>query len=79
MSRQSFTVEVEGTNSGGNLGGALGFSYQNKNLLHGAEQFNLKLKGAYEAFSQSNSGIKSTEQYGVETSLRLPKFLPSFH
>jgi len=78
MSKQSFTVEVEGTNSGGNLGGALGFSYQNKNLLHGAEQFNLKLKGAYEAFPQSNTGITSTEQYGVETSLRLPNFFLPF-
>ena len=78
MSQQSFTVEVEGTNSGGNLGGALDFIYQNKNLLHGAEQFNLKLKGAYETFSQLKS-IKSTQQYGIETSLRLPRFfLPFF-
>jgi len=78
MSQQSFTVEVEGTNSGGNLGGALNFIYQNKNLLHGAEQFNLKLKGAYEAFSQSKTGIMSTQQYGVETSLRLPSFFLPF-
>ena len=77
-SQQSFTVEVEGTNSGGNLGGALNFLYQNKNLLHGAEQFNLKLKGAYEAFPQSKSDIKSTQQYGVETSLRLPSFFLPF-
>jgi outer membrane protein assembly factor BamA len=77
MSRQSFSVELEGTNSGGNLGGALNFVYQNKNLLHGAEQFNLKLKGAYEAFSQTDSTgtiIKTTRQFGAETSLRLPGF-----
>jgi outer membrane protein assembly factor BamA len=78
MSPQSFTVELEGTNSGGNLGGAINFLYQNKNLLHGAEQFNLKLKGAYEAFSQSKTGIMSTQQYGVETSLRLPGFFLPF-
>jgi outer membrane protein assembly factor BamA len=78
MSRQSFSVELEGTNSGGNLGGALNFIYQNKNLLHGAEQFNLKLKGAYEAFSQSTTGIKSTREFGIETSLRFPKFLVPF-
>jgi outer membrane protein assembly factor BamA len=78
MSKQSFTVEVEGTNSGGNLGGAVNFIYQNKNLLHGAEQFNLKLKGAYEAFSQSNTGFKSTQQFGVESTLRLPSFLLPF-
>ncbi len=78
MSPQSFTVELEGTNSGGNLGGALNFIYQNKNLLHGAEQFSLKLKGAYEAFSQSNTGIKSTREFGIETGLRLPSFLVPF-
>ena len=78
MSPQSYTVELEGTNSGGNLGGAVNLIYQNKNLLHGAEQFNLKLKGAYEAFSQSKTGIMSTQQYGVETSLRLPSFFLPF-
>lgn len=78
VSRQSFSVELEGTNSGGNLGGALNFIYQNRNLFHGAEQFNLKLKGAYETFSQTTTGIKSTQEFGVETSLRLPKFFLPF-
>ena len=78
MSRQSFSVELEGTNSGGNLGGALNFVYQNKNLFHGAEQFNLKLKGAYETFSQTSGGIRSTKEFGIETSLKLPKFLVPF-
>jgi hypothetical protein len=76
-------VELEGTNSGGNLGGALNFIYQNKNLLHGAEQFNLKLKGAYEAFSQtdpvtSTTVLKTTRQFGAETTLRLPSFFLPF-
>lgn len=78
FSRQSFSVELEGTNSGGNLGGALSFIYQNRNLLHGAEQFNLKLKGAYETFPQATTGIKSTQEFGIETGLRLPKFLLPF-
>jgi hypothetical protein len=46
--------------------------------LRGAEQFNLKLKGAYETFSQSTSGITSSKEAGVETSLRLPKFVVPF-
>jgi hypothetical protein len=72
-------VELEGTNSGGNLGGALNFIYQNKNLLRGAEQFNMKLTGAYETFSRDSSGARgSTQQYGVETALRLPRFLVPF-
>jgi outer membrane protein assembly factor BamA len=78
VSRQSFSVELEGTNSGGNFGGALNFIYQNKNLFHGAEQFNLKLKGAYETFSRDSSGVSRTKELGVETSLRLPKFFLPF-
>lgn len=79
MSRQSFSVELEGTNSGGNLGGALNFIYQNKNLFRGAEQFNMKLKGAYETFSKDSAGVRrTTREFGVESSLRLPKFFIPF-
>jgi hypothetical protein len=38
----------------------------------------MKLKGAYEALSQQNSKLRSTQEYGVETSLRLPKFMVPF-
>ena len=83
LSQQSYKVELEGTNSAGNLGGALNLIYQHKNLFHGAELFSTKLKGAYSAYTQANnslstSGLSSTEEYGVETSLRLPKFMVPF-
>lgn len=78
VSLQSFTVELEGTNSAGNLGGAINFIYQHKSLFHGAEQLSLKLKGAYESLSEEISGSKSTQEYGFEASLTLPKFLLPF-
>ena len=75
VSQQSFTVELEGTSSAGSPGGAINFLYQHKNLFHGAEQFNIKLKGAYERVLRDTTGFKSVEEYGIETSLKLPKFL----
>lgn len=78
LSKQSYRVELEGTHSGGNLGGALNLIYQNKNLFHGAELFSLKLKGAYEAMRQEGQRLEPTQEYGIETSLRLPDFLVPF-
>lgn len=75
LSQQSFKIELEGTNSAGNLGGALNLIFQHKNLFHGAELFSMKLKGAYEAYSQQVSKLQSIQEYGVETSLQLPEFL----
>lgn len=75
MDLQSYTIELEGTNSGGNLGGALNLIYQNKSLFHGAENFSMKLKGAYETLTEAVTGFKNSQEYGVETTLRLPKFL----
>jgi outer membrane protein assembly factor BamA len=75
LSHQSYKVELEGTNSAGNLGGALNLIYQHNNLFRGAELFSMKLKGAYEALSQQNSKLRSTQEYGIETSMRFPKFM----
>lgn len=78
MQRQSFTVELEGTNTGGNLGGALNLIYQNKSLLRGAEVFSMKLKGAYETLTEDVSGFRNTQQFGIEANLRIPKFMIPF-
>ena len=76
LSQQSFKVELEGTNSAGYLGGGINLIYQDKNLFHGAELFSTKLKGAYEATPHQKT--KNTQEYGFETSLKLPRFLLPF-
>ena len=77
LSQQSYKVELEGTNSAGNLGGALNLIYQHKNIFRGAELFSMKIKGAYEAITSKDTIISSRE-FGFEASLRLPKFLLPF-
>jgi outer membrane protein assembly factor BamA len=45
---QALNFEIEGTNSSGNVGTAGNLVYKNRNLFHGAEQFNFKFKGGLE-------------------------------
>lgn len=77
--QQAITYELEGTNSVGNFGAAVNLIYTHKNLFHGAEQFTLKLKGAYEALSQGGTRYDATRELGAETNLLLPKFLVPFY
>lgn len=76
--QQSFTIELEGTNSAGNYGAAVNLIYQHKNLFHGAQQFNMKLKGAYETLSETVTGFKNTQELGVEANVQFPEFLLPF-
>jgi outer membrane protein assembly factor BamA len=79
LNQQSYKVELEGTNSTGNFGGAVNLIYQHKNIFHGAELLGVKLKGAYEALAQNNNTkLSSTKELGVETSLKIPQFLLPF-
>ncbi len=83
-SSQSYTTELEGTNSAGNLGIAGSFKYQHKSLFYGAEHFSVKLKGGIEAqtaISGENNNILipfNSKEIGVESSLRIPIFLLPF-
>lgn len=80
---QSYTIEAEGTNSGGDLGVGGNFTYQNRNIFRGAEIFRLKLKGALEVQHRNSSSENdeptilffNTYEYGAEASVTFPKFL----
>ncbi len=74
---QSYSFEVEGTNSSGNFGGAVNLVYQHKSLFGNAENFSLKLRGALESVrkAQSLTDIQTVHEYGAEASISLPKFL----
>lgn len=46
--RQNYSIELQGTNTSGNVGVGGNLNYQHKNLLNGAEILNFSLKGATE-------------------------------
>lgn len=73
---QSISLEVEGTNSEGDLGVALGINYTHRNAGKGSEELNFKVRGAYQAITGNLEGFIHHRymEYGVETSVTFPKF-----
>lgn len=77
---QVFTVEVEGTNTGGFLGMGGNLVYSNRNLLRGGEVFTVKLKGGLEmqrSFGETAPMFLgfNTVETGIELRLDIPKLL----
>lgn len=80
--KHSFTIQAEGTNSDGDLGVKGSLSYNNKNIFHGAETFQLSLKGGLEAqkligneVTESGKHVFNTWELGITASVIFPKFL----
>ena len=83
--RHSFTVQAEGTNSEGDLGIKGSLSYSNKNIFHGAETFQLSLKGGLEVQKlaggenpESGNSVFNTWEFGLTASVLFPRFLGPF-
>lgn len=83
---KAFSVETEGTNSGGELGVSANLVYENKNLFKGAELFRASVSGALEnqrinaSSTKVNKALKNlkwfnTIETGAEISLKIPRFL----
>lgn len=66
------SMDVEGTNTAGDLGVAGTLSYSHLNLIRGGETFSASLRGAYEALSSSFKNDYA--EYGGEISLQFPDF-----
>ncbi len=76
---QSYTVELEGTNSSGNIGAAGNLIYQHRNLFRGAENFDLRIKGALETLKENySSNLGNMIEFGAELRYSIPKFLLPF-
>ncbi len=81
---QSFTIELEGSNTGVNWESGVNLSYQNRNAFRGAELLDVKVKGALEATRDvvgeevTNKIAFNTYEYGTDLRLEIPKFLMPF-
>ena len=77
--RMSVSLELDGTNTAGDLGVSTALSFTNRNLFHGSELLTLKLRGAYETITQLQdySGDHYIE-YGADMGLNFPKLILPF-
>lgn len=81
----AYSVEMEGTNSAGDLGLRGSLVYSNKNIFRGAELFRLSLRGGVEAQRvrtvpgseglASGSDLFNTYEFGINANLIIPRFL----
>ena len=74
-----YSLQLEGTNSSGDLGILGSFTYRNKNIFRGSEIFNISLRAGTQAQSvlddEGNTNLFNTKELGIETSIFFPKFL----
>lgn len=73
---QTASVELEGTNSEGDLGVAVGLTYSHRNIGRGSETFTGKIRGSYESLSGNLEGLLNNRymEYSVDLGLSFPKF-----
>lgn len=76
---QSYTVELQGTNSSGNIGVGGNVLYQHRSLFGGAEVVDFKINGSVETLNENIRNIKNTLELGGDITVNIPKFvLPIF-
>lgn len=74
--KQSISVELEGTNSEGDLGFGAGLTYQHRNLTKNSELLTAKFRASYESLSGNFEGLinKRYTEYAGEVGITFPKF-----
>ena len=73
-----YNLQLEGTNSSGDLGVLGSFTYRNKNIFKGSEVFNISLRAGIQAQSvldDEGTSLFNTKEFGIDASIFFPKFL----
>uniref|UniRef100_UPI00402716AE translocation and assembly module lipoprotein TamL n=1 Tax=Alloprevotella sp. TaxID=1872471 RepID=UPI00402716AE len=75
----SIGLELEGTNTSGDLGAALALTYSNRNFFRSSELLTLKIRSAYEAITGLEGySNQNYMEWSAEANLRLPTLLLPF-
>lgn len=79
-SLQGVSVELEGTNSEGDLGAGVGVTYQHRNVFRGSETLTVKGRGSYESLSGNLEGLINNHytEAAAEIALSFPKLVAPF-
>lgn len=77
---QSVSLELEGTNSEGDLGVAAAATYTHRNVGKGSETLTMKVRGAYESLSGNLEGLLNDRylESSVDIGVSFPKFKAPF-
>ena len=78
--KQSVTLDLEGTNSEGDLGFGVGLSYLHRNLARRSNLLTTKFRMNYESLSGNLNGLINDRytEYASEVGLTFPKFMFPF-
>lgn len=78
--KQNFQLELEGTNSEGDLGFGVGATYQHRNLARRSELLTAKFRTSYESLSGNFNGLVNNRytEYAGEVGITFPKFMFPF-
>ena len=78
--KMTASVELEGTNSEGDLGFGVGLGFQHRNLGRGSELLSAKFRTSYESLSGNFEGLvnKRYSEYAGEVGLTFPQFKAPF-
>lgn len=78
-----YNIQIEGNNSGGDLGALGSISYRNNNIFRGSEVLRITLRGGVQAqrvdHNLFNTELFNTKELSVEASLLFPRFLSPIH
>ena len=77
-----YNIQLEGNNSGGDLGALGSISYRNNNIFRGSEVLRITLRGGVQAQRVEDyiisEGIFNTKEFSADASIMFPRFLSPF-